>query len=116
MGEPFGGALTQLGADPCGDIGFHELACHPGHRLAEHISVLIDEQLVGQLGSGHPGPLGHRGASFVALLEQTDDHEARGGRGHIRPRGLATPLSPTRPASSQPGIPDVLAWPLRRRP
>src|SRR6266508_6273925 len=35
---------------------------------------------------------------FVALLEQTDDHEARDGRTHIRPRGLATPRSATRPS------------------
>jgi hypothetical protein len=31
-------------------------------------------------------------------VEQTDDHEARGGRTHIRPRGLATPRPATRPA------------------
>ena len=41
--------------------------------------------------------LGHRGVSLRRSFEQTDDHEPRGGRGHIRPRGLATPLSPTRP-------------------
>ena len=35
--------------------------------------------------------------SFACLRDQTDDHEARGGRGHIRPASLATPLSPTRP-------------------
>src|SRR5262245_26310637 len=35
--------------------------------------------------------------SFACLRDQTDDHEARGGRTHIRLRGLATPLSPTRP-------------------
>src|SRR6266545_183752 len=38
---------------------------------------------------------------FVALLEQTDDHEARDGRTHIRPRGLATPRSATRPCSDE---------------
>src|SRR5512132_2019306 len=35
--------------------------------------------------------------SLRRSLEQTDDHEPRGGRGHIRPRGLATPHSATRP-------------------
>src|SRR6266542_2641746 len=35
--------------------------------------------------------------SFACLRDQTDDHEARGGRTHIQPASLATPLSPTRP-------------------
>jgi hypothetical protein len=65
VGEAVGGALTELGADLCDDVGLHQLRGHPGHRLAQHISVLVGQQLVGQLGSGHPGPLGHRGASFV---------------------------------------------------
>jgi hypothetical protein len=30
---------------------------------------------------------------FVDLVEQTDDHKARDGRGHIRPASLAPPLS-----------------------
>jgi hypothetical protein len=34
------------------------------------------------------GPFGHRDVSFVALREQTDDHEARGRRTHIRPPAL----------------------------
>jgi hypothetical protein len=41
---------------------------------------------------------------FVALLEQTDDHEARDGRTHIRPRGLATPRSATRPVRELGGL------------
>jgi hypothetical protein len=70
VGEAVRGALTQLSADPCGDVALHEPGGHPGHRLAQHVSVLVGQQLVGQqlvgkLGSGHPGPLGHRGASFV---------------------------------------------------
>jgi len=65
VGEAVRGALTELGADPCGDVALHELSGHPGHRLAEHVSVLVGQQLVGKLGSSHPGPLGHRGASFV---------------------------------------------------
>jgi hypothetical protein len=27
--------------------------------------VLVNQQLVGELGGGHPGPVGHRGVSFV---------------------------------------------------
>ena len=65
MGEAVRGALTELGADPCGDVALHELGGHPGHALEQHVGVLVAEELVGQLGSGHPGPLGHRGASFV---------------------------------------------------
>jgi len=36
-------------------------------------------------------------ASPSSILGQTDDHEARGGRTHSQPRGIPTPLSPTRP-------------------
>jgi hypothetical protein len=100
VGDSLQAALTQLGADLCADLGLHQLLSHPGHALQQHIGVLLAHELVGQLGSGHPGPLGHRGVSFVALREQTDDHEAHGGRGHIRPRGLVTPLSATRPSSA----------------
>jgi len=38
--------------------------------------VLARQQLVGNLRGGHPGPLGHRGAPFVDLVEQTDDSGA----------------------------------------
>ena len=102
VGGPLQAALAQLRANPGADLGVHQLGSHPGHRLAQHIGVLTGQQLVGKLGSGHPGPFGHRGVSFVALREQTDDHEARGGRTHIRPASLATPLSATRPASAWP--------------
>jgi hypothetical protein len=87
-GGPLRAALAKLGADPGADLGFHEFSGHPGHAVAQHVGVLVLEQLVGELGSGHPVALGHRDVSFVALLEQTDDHEARGGRTHIRPASL----------------------------
>ena len=64
VGHPVGRALTQLGPDLSADVGLHELGGHPGHRLAQHVSVLARQQLVGKLGSGHPGPLGHRGVSL----------------------------------------------------
>jgi hypothetical protein len=86
----FQAALAQLGTDLGADVGFHELACHPGHALAQHVGVLVLQELVGELGSGHPVAFGHRGVSFVCLRDQTDDHEARGGRTHIRPASLAT--------------------------
>jgi hypothetical protein len=97
LGEPVGAALAELGADLGGDLGLHQLLGHPGHALADHVGVLVGHELVGKLGSGHPWPLGHRGVSLRRSVEQTDDHEARGGRVH-GPTGsarLATPLSPT---------------------
>jgi hypothetical protein len=42
--------------------------------------------------------------SFVALLEQTDDHEARGGRGPSGPAALLHHSHPTRPAGDHPCI------------
>jgi hypothetical protein len=65
VGGPLWRALAELGADLGADVGLHELACHPGNALQQHIGVLVLEQLVGKLGSGHPDPLGHRGVSFV---------------------------------------------------
>jgi hypothetical protein len=65
VGHPVRGALAELGADPAGDLGLHQLVCHPRHTVAQHISVLIGEELVGKLGSGHPVAFGHRGVSFV---------------------------------------------------
>jgi hypothetical protein len=92
-----GRTLTELGADLGGDLGIHQLGDQPRDALAQHVGVLAGQQLVDQLGSSHPGPVGHRGVSFVCLREQTDDHEARDGRTHIRPAGSPTPLSATRP-------------------
>jgi hypothetical protein len=64
VGGPLQAALAELGADLGTDVGLHQLVGHPGHRLAQHVGVLIAQQLVGELGSGHPGPLGHRGVSL----------------------------------------------------
>ena len=36
--------------------------------------------------AGHPSTFGHRGVSFVDLVEQTDDHERHGGRIEPPPR------------------------------
>jgi hypothetical protein len=60
-----GGAFTQLGAGQLADLGVHQLGDQPSHTVAQDIGVLACEQLVDQVGSGHPGPLGHRGVSFV---------------------------------------------------
>jgi hypothetical protein len=59
------GALTKLGAGQHTDLGLHQLSDQPGHAVAQHISVLIGHELVDQVSSGHPEPLGHRGVSFV---------------------------------------------------
>src|SRR4029450_3386733 len=101
VGHSLGGALAELGADLRGDLGLHQLGGHPRRAVAQHIGVLISEQLVRQLGSGHPGPLGHRGAPFVALREQTDDSQTPrwpNSQSAVQPTGTVTPLSPTRPA------------------
>src|SRR4029450_6540297 len=100
VGHSLGGALAELGADLRGDLGLHQLGGHPRRAVAQHIGVLISEQLVRQLGSGHPGPLGHRGAPFVALREQTDDSQTPrwpNSQSAVQPTGTVTPLSPTRP-------------------
>jgi hypothetical protein len=60
-----GAALTQLGAGPRTHFGLHQLGDQPGHAVAQHIGVLVGQQLVDQVGSGHPVALGHRGVSFV---------------------------------------------------
>jgi hypothetical protein len=70
---PLQAALAELGADLGADLGLHQLACHPGHALAQHIGVLVLEELVGKLGSGHPGPLGHR----VCLLRRSAGTDRR---------------------------------------
>jgi hypothetical protein len=54
LSHPVWGALAKLGADLGGDLGLHQLGDHPGHALAQHISVLAGQQLIGNLGSGHP--------------------------------------------------------------
>jgi hypothetical protein len=68
QGGPLQAALAELGADLRADVGLHQLACHPGHALPQHVGVLIGQQLVGKLGSGHPGPLGHRGVLPSSIL------------------------------------------------
>lgn len=75
----------------------HQLSGHPRHALTHHVGVFSVQQLVGNLGSSHPGQLGHRGVSFVALREQTDDSQTRGGRDASQPASPPTPLSPTSP-------------------
>jgi hypothetical protein len=64
VGGPLQAALAELGADLGADVGLHQLTCHPGHAGQQHVGVLVLEELVGKLGSGHPGPLGHRGDSL----------------------------------------------------
>ncbi|HET7519765.1 MAG TPA: hypothetical protein VFN05_19150, partial [Actinomycetes bacterium] len=88
MGETLGGALAELGADLRGDLGFHQLGGHPRRAVAQHVGVLVNQQLVGELGGGHPGPVGHRGGPFVALRKQTTILRRCGGRTHIGPPAL----------------------------
>jgi hypothetical protein len=58
------------GADLLGDLGLHQLAAQPRHRLAHDVAVLVVEQLADQLVGGHPVVLGHRGVfSFVDLCK-----------------------------------------------
>jgi hypothetical protein len=45
------GESTQVGAELGGDIGLHELGGHRSHRLAQYVTVSVDQQLVGRLGS-----------------------------------------------------------------
>jgi hypothetical protein len=68
VGGPLQAALAELGADLVADLGVHELAGHPGHAGQQHVGVLVMEELVGKLGSGHPGPLGHRGVLPSSIL------------------------------------------------
>jgi hypothetical protein len=59
--------------------------------------VLAGQQLVGKLGSGHPGPFGHRGGPFVDLVEQTDDSQTPRWPNSHPTAETVTPLSATRP-------------------
>jgi hypothetical protein len=86
-------AGDQLGADPCRDLGVHELVGHPGHGLGQHVGVLIGQQLVGQLAAVILGLSAIVVSPFVALLEQTDDHETRGGRGPSGPAAFYITLT-----------------------
>jgi hypothetical protein len=97
MGYPLRGPLAEFGTDLGGDLGLHQLGGHPRRALAQHVGVLVNQQLVRQLGSGHPGPVGHRGGPFVALREQTDDSQALRWPNSHQPASAVTPLSPTRP-------------------
>ena len=99
LGDPVWGALAKLGADLGGDLGLHQLGDHPGHALAQHISVLARQQLVGNLRGGHPGPLGHRGAPFVDLVEQTNDSQAPRWPNSHPTADAVTPHSATRPGT-----------------
>jgi len=69
VGGPLQAALAELGADLGANVDLHQLVCHPGHAGQQHVGVLVLEELVGKLGSGHPGPLGHR----VCLLRRSLD-------------------------------------------
>jgi hypothetical protein len=62
--------------------------------------VLTGQQLVGNLGSGHPWPLGHRGGRFVDLVEQTDDSQAPRWPNSHPTADAVTPHSATRPATA----------------
>jgi hypothetical protein len=100
MGHPLRGPFAELGADLRGDLGFHQLGGHPRRAVAQHVGVLVNQQLVGELGGGHPGPVGHRGSPFVALREQTDDSQTPrwpNSQSTVQSAGAVTPLSPTRP-------------------
>jgi hypothetical protein len=102
VGEALGGALAELGADLRGDLGFHQLGGHPRRAVAQHVGVLVNQQLVGELGGGHPGRVGHRGSPFVALREQIDDSQTPrwpNSQSTVQPAGAVTPLSPTRPSA-----------------
>jgi len=78
VGDALGGGLAVGGADLRRDLGLHQLAAQPRHRLAHDIAVLVVHQLADQLVGGHSVVLGHRGVfSFVDLLERTDDSDPR---------------------------------------
>jgi hypothetical protein len=97
VGHPVWRALAKLGADLCADVGLHEL----GDIQATDSRSTSACSLASSLSASWAAVILALSAivvsPFVALLEQTDDHEARDGRTHIRPRGLATPRSATRP-------------------
>jgi len=46
VGHPLWGPLAELGADLGGDLGLHELGGHPRRALAQHVGVLVNQQLV----------------------------------------------------------------------
>jgi hypothetical protein len=94
-----------------------EFRMHIRERMdTQHIGVLAGQQLVGNLGSGHPWPLGHRGAPFVDLVEQTDDSQApRRPNSHLTADAV-TPHSATRPSEIRqtmhpgPARPGSIPW------
>jgi hypothetical protein len=90
------GRLTQPGGGQPGDLRFHQLGDQPGHAVAQHVAVLVADELVDQVGSRHPGPIGHHGVPS-SILGQTDDHEPRGGRTPTQARSAPWPCYTTLP-------------------
>jgi len=60
----FGPALTALSADQLGHLKLHHLRRDGLDRLADHVSVLIEQHLPDDLLDRHPVGTGHAGASF----------------------------------------------------
>ena len=54
-----GAALAELGAHQLRNLSLHQLAHKQPKRLAQHISVLIDEHAPNDLLSRHPLLTGH---------------------------------------------------------
>jgi hypothetical protein len=83
VGHPVGRALTQLGPDLSADVGLHELG---GLQATDSRSTSACS-LASSLSASWAAVILALSAivvsPFVALLEQTDDHEARDGRTHI---------------------------------
>jgi hypothetical protein len=87
-GSVAGGALAELGADLRGDLGLHQLRGHPGRAVAQHIGVLVSEQLVRSWAAVILGL-----SAIVVILSSFCGNRPtilrrRGGRTHIRPARL----------------------------
>src|SRR4051812_36212982 len=70
--------------DQLRDLNLHHLPGDGLDRLADHISVLIEQHLLDDLLDRHPVGTGHRRRSFRRRCGKPDDHERRGGRNRLR--------------------------------
>jgi hypothetical protein len=84
-------ALATLGTDQLADLDLHQLLRDRPDRLADHVSMLVTQDLPDDLSDCHPVYPGHRRPSLVeALRTPTMMSAAVAGLPSIRPTASYT--------------------------
>jgi hypothetical protein len=78
-----GPPLTALSADQLGHLELHHLRTDDLDRLADHVSVLVEQHLPDDLLDRHPVSTGHRWRLLSSHREKSDDSQRQGGRNHV---------------------------------